>query len=165
VRGRHRDADADRGRDVHFFEAQWRDKSCGKAAGEIPDLVLAADAGLDHDEFVAAKTGHDVCDAGCRAQALGDRLEQEVAAVMPKGVVDLFETVDVEEMHGEAGAPHRQSRDLSVQSLDQLGAVGEARQRVVMREKADAPVGLLFLPGAAIPCYGRNPEGQYHQPA
>ena len=122
-------------------------RRCAKSS----DLLAAADAGLDHDELVAAQSSGNIIDAGNRAQPLGDRLEQEITGVVPEGVIDLLEVVEVDEVHGEAPAPQAEDGKRILQRLDQLGAIGEAGQRVVMGEEADAPIHLLLFLGSAKP--------------
>ena len=68
-------------------------------------------------------------------------------------------------MHGEAAAAHRQDGKSFLQLFDQVRAVGQLGQRVVMGEEADAPVRLLLLLGPAIPCDRRNRESQARQQA
>ena len=84
---------------------------------------------------------------------------------MAEGVVDLLEPVEIDEMDGEA-PPLRQARqDGAVQLLDQARAVGEAGQRIVMGEVANAPVGDLLFLGAAVPGDRRQAEGECGQKA
>ena len=66
-------------------------------------------------------------------------------------------------MHGEAAAPHRQDGEGLLQLFDQVRAVGQPGQRVVMREEADAPVRLLLFLGSAVPGDRRYQEGQSSQ--
>jgi hypothetical protein len=72
-----------------------------QAVGKRSRLVLAVSPGLYYDELIAPQPRHDVIRPRLRAQALGDRLEQEIAAVMSKGVIDLLEAVEIDEVHGE----------------------------------------------------------------
>ena len=68
---------------------------------------------------------------------------------MPEGVIDLLEAIEIDEVHGEAATPQAEDGKRILQSFDQLGAVGQAGQRVVMRKEANAPVG-----HSAFPWYG-----------
>ena len=104
-------------------------------------MSLARDPGLDHDEFVAAEPSHHIFDANHRTQTFGNRLEQGIAAVVPKGVVDLLEAVEIEEMHGDAVMPTTgRTASAALQAFDELRAICQTGQRVVMREKADASI-------------------------
>ena len=58
----------------------------------------------------------------------GDLDEQRVADAVPTGVVDHLEAVEVDEQDGEARPSHDQGR---VDALEELGAVGQAGERVV----------------------------------
>ena len=79
---------------------------------------------------------------------------------MAERVVDFLEMVDIDEMHGDMAAGRRQHGERAVQLFDQARAVGEPGQRIVMGQKADAPVGLLLLPRAPVPGDRRQAEGE-----
>ena len=113
-----------------------------------------------NDKFVAAKSSHNIFDANDRAQTLGNRFKQGIAAVVPKGVIDPLEAIEIEEVHGNAITPQRKNGKCRLQTLDELGAICQTGQRVMMREEADASVGLLFLFGSSIPGERRKPEQQ-----
>ena len=115
---------------------------------------------LEHDEFVAAEPSHNIFDANDRTQTFGNRFKQEIAAVVPKGVIDPLEAIEIEEVHGNAVTPQRKNGKRRLQTLDELGAICQTGQRVMMREEADASVGLLLLFGSPIPGERRKPEQQ-----
>ena len=127
---------------------------------EILGLILAADPGLDDDELVAAEPGHDIVDAGYRAQAFGDGLEQEIAAIVPERVIDVLEAIEIDEMHGDAAALQRKDGKRLLQFFDQLGAIGQAGQRIVMRHVGDLRLG--FLPFGDV-LEGRDPAASRHR--
>ncbi len=93
-----------------------------------------------------------------RQQAFGDGLEQKIAAIVAERVVNFLETVDVDEMHGKAVAAQRQGGERSLQLFDEVGAVGQPGQNVMLGEIADPSVGLLLFAGAPIPGYRRHAE-------
>ena len=140
-------------------------KARREAVGKCLRRFLAVEVGLDHHELVAAEPRHHVARPRRRAQALGDGLEHEIAAIVTEAVVDLLEAVDVDEMHRERAAARRQGVERLVQLLDQARTVGETRQRIMMRQEADAPVAMLLLLGAAVETDGRNPEREPRQQA
>ena len=123
-------------------------------------MILACNPGLDHDEFVAAEPSHHIFDANDRTQTFGNRLKQGIAAVVPKGVVDLLEAVEIEEVHGDAVMPQGENGKRRLQTFDELRAICQTGQRVVMREEADASIRLLLLLGSPIPGERRKPERQ-----
>ena len=102
------DADAHRSDDRLTIERHRRGHRGGETACKISRLIPVADSGLNDDKLVAAEPGHEIVRASDRAQALGDRPEQEVAAVVTKRVIDAFEAVEIEEMHGDTAAARRQ---------------------------------------------------------
>ena len=52
-----------------------------------------------HDELIAAHADHHVGLAHAGAQALGHLLQQLVAGFVTAGIVDMFETIEVEKHH------------------------------------------------------------------
>jgi len=128
-------------------------------------LSLVRDICLNDDEFVASEPRHHVFDADDRAQAFTDRPEQEIAAVVAERIVDLLEVVDIDEMQRHLAAGRRTHGHGRFESLDHTRAVGEPGQRVVVRQKVDAPVGLLFLPRPPEPGDGRKAECDCRQAA
>jgi hypothetical protein len=121
---------------------------------------LAGDPDLEHDEFVAAEPSHNVLDANDRTQTFGNRFKQRIAAVVPKGVVNALEAVKIEEVHGNAVTPQGKNGKRCLQTLDELGAICQAGQRVMVREESDATVRLLLLLGSPIPGERRKSEQQ-----
>src|SRR5207248_11231193 len=61
--------------------------------GHLPRLGRGADVRQYHRELVAAEARHGVRVAQGTGQPAGDLLQQQVAAVVPEGVVDLLEAV------------------------------------------------------------------------
>ena len=57
----------------------------------------------EHHELVATEARHRVARAHRLGQTRPDRLQHPVARVVPEGVVDELEVVDVHEEHGAAG--------------------------------------------------------------
>ena len=84
---------------------------------------------------------------------------------MAERVVDLFEAIDVDKMHGDLAADRRRQGERGVESFNQAGAVGEAGEHVMMGEKLDAPIGLLLFARTQVPGDGRCAKGQSRQQA
>ena len=79
--------------------------------------------GAEDDELVAAEPADGVAGPGAAGQPLGELPQQVVADLVPEGVVDLLEAVDVEEEHG-----HRRpagTLELGVDELEQPRPVGQ----------------------------------------
>ena len=92
--------------------AQARDDALGQRAG----LLGVAQGVLQHHELVAAEAGDDVGAAHGRAQPVGDRAQQLVAAGMAQRVVDLLELVEVDEVDGERPAAAQAATAASIWS-------------------------------------------------
>ena len=90
----------------------------GRDAVRERERVLLADDALAHDrELVAAETSHGVAVAGDRLQARRERAQQLVAAVVPEGVVDDLEVVEVEQQHGDRAALVARARERLLEAL------------------------------------------------
>jgi len=110
------------------------------ASRDMLGLDRAVDALDQEREFVAAEARSRVRTAQARADPGRDLDKQGVAGGMTERVVDAFEIVDVEEDHGDARGPFRTAAQGLLDLLSEERAVGEIRERVVVRL-----VGQLFL--------------------
>ncbi len=116
-----------------------------RSAKQLGGLALVAFASLDDGEFVAAEPGQHVGLAQQRFQPGRHFDQQRVAGGMAERIVDLLETIEVQQENGErllqAALPRRGFLDF----LDQSGAVGQSGQRIMVRQKGNALLGLLAL--------------------
>src|ERR1700722_18432324 len=129
VRGRQRNTDTDGRNDLLFVEVHWRGHRGGQASRKILDLIFVVDISLDHHKLVAAKSGDNIVDSGHRPKAFSDRLEHEIAAVVPEAVIDLLEVIEIDEVDGETSASQREDGKRVLEFLDELSAIGKAGQR------------------------------------
>ena len=139
-----RQRDADAGADHHLVAARSRRSRPGSAtmrSASAPASFGLAERVLQHHELVAAEAGDDVGAAHQRAQPVGDRAQQRVAARMAERVVDLLELVEVDEQDGERPAAS-QARRRRRPSGRGKGAVRQAGQRVVARQLVDLGFGV-----------------------
>ena len=95
----------------------------------------------EHGELVAAEAGHHRLLALEFAEALADHLQQPVADVVPQGVVDILEPVDVHEQHG-CRPGHGQP---SLEPLLEVQPVRQPGEGVVQREVLGLPSGRTNL--------------------
>ena len=111
---------------------------------ELHDIADVPDAGLDHRELVAAEPRDQVGLAEATADAVGHRLQQFIADMVPERVVDALELVDIDieqrELLALAGA-----LQLALDLLAEQHPVRQVGQRVVMREVRDPLVGAPAL--------------------
>ncbi len=108
-------------------------------------VARRADA-RDHDhELVAAHARDRVALAHAHEDAARHRLQQAVAQLVAERVVDGLEAVEVEEEHGELRAVAVRLRDGLLDAVAQQHAVGQPRERVVVRHVRDALLGELAL--------------------
>ena len=98
----------------------------------------------DQGKFVAAEP-RQIGVAGERAQLLRHLAQHIVADRMAKHVVDLLEAIEVDAQHGERFFTQLGGIDGAGEMLDEVGAIGQIRQGIVMRQMLDAGLGLLAL--------------------
>ena len=127
-----------------------------------PDLVavgkgtlqLAGDAGRSqrridvgqHDgEFVAAQPCHDVAGAHRLAQARRDQAQQVVADVVAERVVDILETIEVDQHQRDLAVVARTGLQGELKLRLEGQAIRQMRQRIVIGEMRQAVGRLLAL--------------------
>ena len=131
---RHRLADAD----GHGFGHD--DRRVGRVPG--PDAAPLEVRQQDH-ELVAALARNEVGVTHALAQPVGELGEQQVARVVPQGVVHELEVVEVEEHDPDAGVVAAGPRDGLVEHLLEQVPVRQARELVVVGQERDLLLGLL----------------------
>ena len=147
--GRQRDADAGGDGDIIVADGAAFGDRRADLLGQRAGIRWAGDVPLQNGELVAAETGDEIVLAHGLPQPLADLDDQRVTGRMAECVVDILEAVEVEEQHRElrlvAGA--RAKRVIEV--IEERAAVGEARQRILARQRGDARVGGVELVGKA----------------
>ena len=101
------------------------------------------------DEFVAPQSRHRVRRANAIDHPLRDRLQQFVADIMAKVVVDDLEIVEIDEDDRRAAVLSFTGQDGLRKPVAQQRAVGQTRQRIVSRHEMQAVFGELALDGDA----------------
>jgi len=155
-----READAGAGMDAPAREIerlrQNVDEALGgrRRGGRVDDPV-------DQRELVAAEAGHDVTPPRVPPQPRGDLLQELVAGGMSVGVVDEFEPVEVDVIHGEQRSLVVLRRDQISVALAHRPRVGEVGQGVVMGQVGDA-LRTPPLLGDVLEC--RDPAAAVHDP-
>ena len=136
---------------------------------ELAEQVLRDDARvarvahlLQHDdELVAAESRDGVAGAQRARQPRRHLLQDLVADVVAERVVDVLESIEVEEHQRHAGAMPAREHERLAQPVGEQVAVGEPGQAVVVREPHElrfraAPLGCL----QGERDHGRNPGGE-----
>ena len=103
--------------------AQHLEQSLGDELG-APGRRFAFD---EHDELVAAEAGDRVGLSQRRRESRRDRLQQPVAGFVAEGVVDLLETVEVDEQGGALGARSAGASEHLLDAVEDERAVGQIR--------------------------------------
>src|SRR3990172_10560406 len=87
----------------------------------------------DDRELVAAEAGHGFAIASDAAQKLRHGLEHAVAGLVTKGIVDLLESIQVDEHEGRTLAGAARLREGMVQPIMEQRAVDETGERIEVR--------------------------------
>ncbi|GCL48428.1 hypothetical protein NIES3787_41470 [Microcystis aeruginosa NIES-3787] len=94
--------------------------------------------GQHHRELFSAKARHRVHGAHAAIERFGHGLQHQVACMVPIGVVDLFEIVNIEHEQQRGVARSRHDVDGTIQHRLEMPPVGQTRERVFLRELAQA---------------------------
>src|SRR5580704_19238009 len=115
---------------------------------------LAVSRHRDHRKLVTPETRSDIGLATRGLDPFGHLFEKLVSSLMPQGVVDGLEPVEVEKEHREFGAEMPMFRQRGVEEFFEKVAVREPCQSVEMRELLDPDLGVLSVGNVFV---GRNP--------
>ena len=105
-----------------------------QAARAPLDLVDRARVGEDQRELVAAQSRDEARFAAHLPQSFADAHQHTVAELVAEAVVDRLEVVEIEEQHRELSATAGGRHDHLVQPREELTAVRQVRQRIVLGE-------------------------------
>ena len=143
---------ADAAGTAHFVAVQrhWRRQGAQHFLGDGLGLLgrppwLRAQALEHHHELVAAQACHGVVLAHRGHQAPPHFLQQQVALLVPQAVVDQLEVVQVDEHQRALALRALATAQRLLQAVEQQAAVGQAGQRVVVRQVTDFLLGRLAL--------------------
>ena len=125
------------------FDQIWLGEADENLVGDERSVEFRRHACQHDDEFVAAEPRHDVALAHAGQKALGNLDEQQIAGVMPQGIVDDLETVHVDEHDRQLPVLAAGSEQGLSQPGFEVVAVEEAGQRIVPGEVVDARFGGL----------------------
>ena len=114
----------------------------------VPKARISSVVGgtLLHDgEFIAAEPRGESAVLRDRLEPLRDRDQHAIPVGMTHAVVERLEVVDVEEEHADALAGNARAIERFVERAKQLPAVGDARERILLRELLQLARALLDL--------------------
>ena len=162
VDGVHRYADRAGERRCLIAQTKRRKEGFAHACDDVHDLegrLVRVETGKNDHEFVAAEARNSVRLAHRAGQSLRDRLQQLIARIVAKRIVDAFEVIEVEEEARHlVPVARRLSNDLPEPLVEQC-AVRKAGENIVLRElvclrgcdlQLLGALGDLLLEGALI---------------
>ncbi len=114
----------------------------------------------DHRKLVTPETRSDIGLATRGLDPFGHPLEKRVSSLMPQGVVDGLEPVEVEKKHREFGAETPMFRQRCIEPFFEQVAVREPRQSVEMGQLLDSDLGVLSVGDVFV---RRNPAPVRHR--
>ncbi len=144
VGGSKGDSDADAHRSGNAVEIVRRRDRRADPIGQSRDLVAPADCGLNDRELVASEASHEIGVTHATSQPRRNRFKQVVASQVSVRVVDVLEPVEVEQQKRRLPAAPDLGEGI-FESLVELRAVGQPRQRIVMSQVRNSLLSLLLL--------------------
>lgn len=127
-----RDADARAHRNFLAADGHRQADEAQDLAGDLRHVARGADATEHDDELVSAEPCNRVGTAHAGAQSLAHRGQQLVTRRMAEHVIDILETVEIDEQHGKLRLVALGVRKLQGHAVQQEQAIGQARQRIVL---------------------------------
>ena len=112
-------------------------------------IVGVGDLRQQDRELIPAQPGHRVALADAAHEPAGHDPDQRVAGRMAEGVVHLLELVEVDQKHGRMAGVTLGQGQRPAEPVAKEKPVGQAGQRVMVREPADLLLGLDLL-GAVL---------------
>ena len=134
VLGEGRGAAAHTDRELAAIDDDRPLKEAHQAARAPLDLVDRARERKHQRELIATQTRDEARFAAYLSQSLADAHQHPVAELVTEAVVDRLEVVEVEEQHRELSATGGGGRDHLVQPLEEVTAVRQVRERIVLGE-------------------------------
>jgi len=142
-----RDGDADRGADHHpvAVDLVWFGQGHDDPLGAVSQGVAGAAAGDDYLKLVTAEPPHAPGAFHHPLKPLRHLPEQGIPGRMAEGVIDLLEPVEIEQEHGAGAVFDSAGVEYLFERFRHLQPVGEACERIVVREACR-----LFLVALAL---------------
>ena len=145
VIGKHARAHADAHDDLAIVHLQRRIEGAHDARAE-GEYLIGIDGALLHErEFIAAQSRGEPAILRDRLEPPRDGDQHAIPVGMSHAVVERLEVVDVEEEHADALAGDARPIECLVERAKQLPAVGDARERILLRELLQLARALLDL--------------------
>jgi hypothetical protein len=116
-----------------------------QAVGDRVDVLWMLEALQQHDELIASQPGHRVCIANAGLKPLGHFLQNGIACLVTQGVIDVLESVQVQEEDGAPLTPAFAAEDGPIEAILQQGAVGQLCEGVVEGQELDLILMALAL--------------------
>lgn len=134
VLGRQGDADAAAGTHRLLLDRERFRERTQEPPGEREGLLRLREVGNEDRELVAAQSREDVARAQLGAQPRRGDAQELVAGGVTERVVDVLETVEIEQEHGEPTIGSRVQGEPLFERLPEPSSVGEAGEGIVRGE-------------------------------
>jgi len=145
----HADADADPDADVDPVHVVRLRQRRDQFPGDSCTHFRRARVGLQHHELVASDPRHQVGFADLLEHALGRLAQYEVADMVPKPVIYLFETIQVDQLQDQQSVVPRGGRGHVPEPFVELRAIGQPGKRVDTGKPGHLHFRLALLGGVA----------------
>nr|WP_244448562.1 hypothetical protein [Bosea sp. LC85] len=155
-----RDADAGPDPDVAATDTKRLTHALDDTPGDPAKLVEIGASATQDSEFVAAEARDDIAAPDRLLQSHADGFQQGIAQFVTERVIDGLEPIEVQIEHRETARLAAMLIERALQMFAKLGAVGQVRQRIMMRHIGNA---FLRSPAFGHVLIGRNPATVGHR--
>jgi len=156
VTGRNGDPDARAHNSLVSVEPERSTQGADNITRQRVRFARIGNRRLEDDEFIATHARDRIAVARELLEAAADILQQDVAGLVAQGVVDGLELVEIDVVDRE----HPALFERLLEALTEQGAIGEVRQRVVVRHMRDLQFRLALLGDVFV---GRDPSEVGHR--
>ncbi len=104
-------------------EVEWRCQGSDHALRHQGGRLLIRQPRQQHRELIAADPRQRIAIANTALKTLPHELQRDIARLVPEGVIDRLEAIEVEHEHGEHGAVAPRTPHGLMQAIGEQGAV------------------------------------------
>ena len=143
--GPYGNADAGADADGMRSEIEWRCQGSDHALRHQRSRLLIRQPRQQHGELIAADPCQRVAIANAALKTLPHELQRDIAHLVPEGVIDRLEAIEVQHEHGEHGAVAPRMPHGLMQAIGEQGAVRQSGEAIGVCQIDELLLGVVLL--------------------